>query len=651
MSLLTLSPSRTMPRSLTTRAASALAATLTVLATFAASGCEKLDTPPVRAAGDSLAAVPDWAADAVWYQIFPERFRNGDPSNDPTRATLETPVVPDSSWRITPWTGDWYARDAWEQTLGPNFYENGVFHRRYGGDLQGVIDKLDYLDSLGVNALYFNPVFYGRSLHKYDGNSFHHIDPNFGPDPEGDLAKMATETSDPATWVWTRADSLFLTLVKDAKARGMHVVVDGVFNHSGRDFFAFDDLRKNQEKSPYKDWYMVETWDDPATPDTSEFAYKGWWGVDTLPEFANNADSTDLAAGPRQYVFDATRRWMDPNGDGDPGDGIDGWRLDVAEEVPVGFWTAWNHLVREINPEAYTSTEIWENAAHYLDAGDFSATMNYWGFAYPAKGYLIDRAMPVAAFRDSLDRRRSVYPEALQYGMQNLMAGHDTDRLASMIVNARRRPSYANAARFDYDEYRTNVPRYDDGYLVRRPNAQEWATYRLVTLFQMTYVGAPMFFYGDEVGMWGADDPDDRKPMLWSDLGRYADEATDPRGLRRTPDAQVPDTSVLGFFRRAIALRTGNSVLRRGAYAPLLADSSSGVFAFERTLDGARAVVVLNPTDGAHSVRIPVRGLGARTFAVRLSSTPGAPARVQQDAEALRVEVAPRTGLVLMPAN
>ncbi len=617
-----------------------------------ASACETPGTgasTPARTAADSLATVPDWAADAVWYQIFPERFRNGDPSNDPTRETLETPVVPDSSWRLTPWTGDWYARDAWEQNLGPDFYENGVFHRRYGGDLQGTIDKLGYLDSLGVNALYFNPVFYGRSLHKYDGNSFHHIDPNFGPNPEGDLALIAKETADPDTWVWTSADSLFLTLIREAKARGMHIVIDGVFNHSGRDFFAFDDLRRNQEKSPYKDWYMVEQFDNPAT-DTSEFKYKGWWGVDTLPEFANNADTTDLHAGPRQYVFDATRRWMDPNGDGDPSDGIDGWRLDVAEEVPVGFWKAWNRLVREINPEAYTSTEIWENAAHYLNEGGFSATMNYWAFAYPAKGYLIDRAMPVNAFRDSLDRRRSVYRGALEYGMQNLMAGHDTDRLASMIVNARRRPEYRNAARFDYDEYQTNAARYDDGYRIGKPNAQQWDTFRLVTLFQMTYIGAPMFFYGDEVGIWGGDDPDDRKPMIWGDLGAYAPEALDPRGTRRTPDAVAVDTSMLGFFRRAIALRNETTALRRGAFAPLLADSSSGVFAFERTHEGARVVVVLNPSDAAHSVRVPVPGgPGNAPYGVRLSSSPGAPGRVQQDAAALLVEIAPRTGLVLMP--
>ena len=225
---------------------------------------------------------PEWAADAVWYQIFPERFRNGDPKNDPPRSSLETPIQAGKDWRISNWTAEWYSRDDWEKALGPDFYRNGVFERRYGGDLQGVLDKLDYLSGLGVNALYFNPLFYARSLHKYDGNSYHHIDPYFGPDPAGDLALIARETSDPATWQWTAADRLFLKVVKEAHARGMKVILDGVFNHTGRDFFAFKNLYEKQQDSPYKGWYVVNSFDDPETL-RNEFDYAGWWGHKSLP--------------------------------------------------------------------------------------------------------------------------------------------------------------------------------------------------------------------------------------------------------------------------------------------------------------------------------------------------------------------------------
>jgi cyclomaltodextrinase / maltogenic alpha-amylase / neopullulanase len=271
---------------------------------YATNGAEPID---VHAAGEPIdgplflsETVPDWAADAVFYQLFPERFRNGDPSNDPTRASLEFPIerVPEN-WAVTPWTSDWYARADWETARGDDFYDNGVFDRRYGGDLQGVIDQLDYLADLGINAIYFNPVFYARSLHKYDGNSFHHVDPYFGPDPEGDLALMATETSDPETWHWTAADRLFLDLIREAHARGIRVVIDGVFNHTGRDFFAFEDLRKNQAASPYADWYIVERWDDPAT-DEDEFALQGLVGRPHPPRVRRHPGRHDLHPGPKR---------------------------------------------------------------------------------------------------------------------------------------------------------------------------------------------------------------------------------------------------------------------------------------------------------------------------------------------------------------
>ena len=354
-------------------------------------------------------SVPAWAADAIFYQIFPERFRNGDPTNDPTRASLEFPDIMPESWAVTPWTSDWYARAEWERELGDNFYEDGVFHRRYGGDLQGVIDKLDYLEDLGINAIYFNPVFYARSLHKYDGNSFHHVDPYFGPDPAGDFALIATETADPQTWQWTAADKLFLELLpRSPRPRNPHRDRRRVQSHRPR----FLRVRRHSPEPAaiaLRRLVHRQPFDDPATPQ-NEFRYKGWWGVDTLPEFANNADGTDLHPGPREYIFAVRSGGWIPTAMAIRSDGIDGWRLDVANEVPAPFWHDWNAYVRELNPEAYTVAEIWDDPQEFLDRGGFSATMNYHGFAFPVKGYLIDGQLKPTDFGRLMDTAEGLPP-------------------------------------------------------------------------------------------------------------------------------------------------------------------------------------------------------------------------------------------------
>ena len=387
----------------------------------------------------------DWPADIVWYQVFPERFRNGNPANDPTYKSLHQPAYPSEAWRPSSWTNDWYHREAWEKELGDDFYRHGVFDRRYGGDLRGVIEKLDYLADLGVNGIYFNPLFHARSLHKYDGSSFHHIDPYFGPDPEGDLGLIEGETADPSTWTWSAADRLFLELLSEAHRRGIRVIIDGVFNHTGRDFFAFTDLRKNQEKSGYRDWYSVKRFDDPRTR-RNEFAYEAWHGSKDLPVFARNPRGSDLRAGPKEYIFAVTRRWMDPNEDGDPSDGVDGWRLDVADEMPRKFWRDWNRHARAINPRVYTVAETWGNPGILIRLGRFTAGMNYYGFAVPVKGFFIDGKLSASGFAEKLNAARDKLPAKSVHFVQNLIDSHDTDRVASMIVNGETTRTISSAA-------------------------------------------------------------------------------------------------------------------------------------------------------------------------------------------------------------
>jgi len=546
-------------------------------------------------------SVPSWAKDAIWYQIFPERFRNGDTMNDPTPADLE--MGSEREWRISPWMSDWYKLQPWEERFSKRFYTN-VFERRYGGDLQGVIDKLDYLSDLGITAIYFNPVFEAISLHKYDASSYHHIDHTFGPNPRSDLELVKSETDDPATWKWTAADSLFLKLIREAHRRGMKVIIDGVFNHSGTRFWAFRDVVKNQQRSRYASWYDVRRWDDPTTPQ-NEFTYKGWWDVKELPEFWEG--DSGFVKPVWNYFFNITKRWMDPNGDGDPSDGIDGWRLDVANEVSHVFWKAWRRHVKLINPQAYIVGEIWDDAATWLKGDEFDAVMNY-PFARAVVRFFIDtdaRRLKPTEFDRELASIRNDSPGEISYVLQNLIDSHDTDRLASMIMNPNRK--------FDDQNGLRNNPAYN----VSKPTEDARQIQKLILLFQMTYVGAPMIYYGDEAGMWGADDPDDRKPMVWGDL-IYEHERTHPvAGRMRTDDEVTFDRGLFSIYKKLVSLRNENVALRRGEFSTVLADDEQNVYAFRRSAGKNELIVVLNR--GSKPAKVALKIEGTQSFREEIS--------------------------------
>ncbi len=560
--------------------------TLTILAVpFLLIALQCTDRPNI-----AKVTVPDWAKDAVWYQIFPERFRNGDPSNDPTSADAR--ILDGRAWSVSSWTSDWYELQPWEKTHDPDFFRN-VFTRYYGGDLQGVIDELDHLSGLGVNAIYFNPVFEAVSLHKYDASSYHHIDDNFGPDPAGDKALVASETNDPSTWHWTAADKLFLKLIEEAHARGIRVIIDGVFNHSGTDFWAFRDVQKNQQASPYADWYDITSWDDPATTE-NEFDYRGWWDHKTLPEFAE--DDSGFVPAVWQHFFDITKRWMDPNGDGDPSDGIDGWRLDVANMVSPVFWKEWRTEVKTLNPDAYIVGEIWDDASHWLSGDQFDAVMNY-RFARAAVRFFIDtddRSLGAEELDEELEDIRNDYPTETNYILQNLIDSHDTDRLASMIRNPNR----------PYDD--RNGLRSNPAYDTRKPDADQRRTQKLIALFQMTYVGAPMIYYGTEAGMWGADDPDDRKPMVWPDLVYEQESTAWSQETYDKPDEVRFDDEMCAWYTDLIHIRRGLPALNRGTYRTLAAEGN--VFAFERTYEGDTVIVAVNRGIQEEQLSLPFFG-------------------------------------------
>jgi glycosidase len=319
----------------------------------------------------------------------------------------------------------------------------------------------------------------------------------------------------------------------------------------------------------------VNSFDNPATK-RNEFSYKGWWGHSTLPVFAPSADGKDMFAGPKNYIMEATKRWMLPDGK-DPSSGIDGWRLDVADERPAKFWADWNAFVHKCNPNAYTTAEIWKDAAQLVKAGGFSASMNYNAFAIPVKGFLVDDNIGPSKFVSLTNERRDNFPAPVAYVMQNLMDSHDTDRLASMIVNGEGTQYENGQISFNTD----NDARSSASYRIRKPNDRERAIQRLVVLFQMTYVGAPMIYYGDEAGMWGGHDPDDRMPMVWADL-KYDPQAIDPRGDEREPDDVNFDQQIFDYYKSAVALRRGHDALSHGDYSVVFTDNDHDTLAFVR---------------------------------------------------------------------
>jgi glycosidase len=535
---------------------------------------------------------PEWSKDAIWYQIFPERFRNGDISNDPTIETLNGtwPFDPVEEWQISPWGSDWYKMQKWELKTGKDFYYVAQ-RRRYGGDIQGIIDKLDYLEDLGVNALYLNPVFESPSLHKYGATLLHHIDNNFGPNPELDLSIWNNENpASPEEWKWTSADKLFLELIKECHSRGMKIIIDGVFNHVGLNFWALNDVRKNGISSPYANWFTVKKWDDPSTKE-NEFECEGWSGFMGLPEFKKTND--DYPKDLKSYFHAVVQRWMDPNNDGNPEDGIDGWRLDVAAEVPIKFWKEFRQWVKDINPEAYITGEIWwedyknnklKNAAKWIKGGDvFDGVMNY-RFADSCYQYFIQPVNPLnaAEFSKEITKIHNDYGYDVSLGLQNLLNSHDTQRLASMVQNPRHR--------LDHGANLKSNKNYSVAPLAKEKHSQ----LDQILAFQFLSPGAPYVYYGDEVGMWGADDPDCRKPMIWDDI-IYDPEYELPFAPKRNNGFKVSqDKNRFNFIKKLCSIRKNNPSLRRGNFKILVTDNDNQIFAFTRKYKENECLAVFN---------------------------------------------------------
>lgn len=406
--------------------------------------------------------VPAWARDIVYYSIFPERFRDGDKRNDPQpgRARYQDQDVErHARWNEQPFKppspgagGD--GSDA--------VYNNDFF----GGDLQGVIDKLDYIRQLGANAIYLTPIFKAASNHKYDTADYHQVDPAFG----------------------TNAD--FERLSAEAAKRGLRVILDTSLNHVGSDspYFnrfgnypkggAFDGGRLNLA-SPYAGWFKL----DPSQP-LPEEQYQGWTGIKDLPEIDKRSVSF------RRFAYAAPdsvmQRWLDR--------GAAGWRMDVAPWVPDDFWREWRAAIKAHKPDALTVAETWFDASKYFLGDAFDSSMNYI-----FRSTVLDYAAGGAAHRlyANIELMREAYPPQAFYALMNLLSSHDQPRALHHLG------------------YR------DDGDAAKLAGAKQ--RLRLALFFQMSFPGAPAIYYGDEVGLGGGDDPYNRAPYPWADEGGQPD--------------------------------------------------------------------------------------------------------------------------------
>ncbi|SNR16418.1 alpha-amylase family glycosyl hydrolase [Tenacibaculum jejuense] len=574
-----------------------------------------------HSASTLLDAPPKWTKEVVWYEIAVERFHNGDTTNDPTSEDIKGsyPGFVPKGWKITPWTQDWYKDDAYfkDYKNHKDFYGNTltkfvdkVQMRRYGGDLQGVLDKINYLDSLGVSAIYFRPLNDAPSLHKYDARNWRHIDRNFGPNPQKDIETIEKEIpDDPTTWQFTEADKLFLKVIDEFHKRNIKVILDYSWNHTGETFWAWQDVLKNQEKSKHKDWYWIDQFDNPKTPE-NEFKYHGWSGVHELPEIketqkqdlsvkVNAFEGNVYSEAVKKHIFNITKRWLDPNGDGDPSDGVDGYRLDVAGEMPLNFWKDFRKQVRNINPDAYLLGEIWWeqwpdkllNPEPFVKDTIFDAVMNYrWYRASRQFFSETPKNITSQKFIDSLQTFTHGIRKANNYAMMNYTGGFDTPRLLTSLFN--NTPYKFGCKVHENPEYK-----------IHKPDNATLETLKLLITHQHTYFGAPHIYAGDEMGMWGADDPSCRKPLIWPEY-TFEDETTHPLQQKRPVDKVKFNHKLFNFYQKIIKVRKENPVLVHGEIEYITQENPE-VLLYKRYSKDEEIFVIFNIGNTSTSIQLP----------------------------------------------
>lgn len=517
-------------------------------------------------------STPDWAKGAVMYQIFTDRFYNGDKSNDVE--TNEYYYIGDYSQRVTNWN---------------KYPANMGVREFYGGDLQGVMDKLDYLQDLGVEVVYFNPLFVSPSNHKYDIQDYDYIDPHYGKivDDGGEVLPNGVTDNSQATKYKKRttglknleaSNELFIKLVEELHRRGMKVILDGVFNHCGS-FNKWMDRERIYEgeedyepgayvsaDSPYRSYFRFFKEGPENWPYNGN--YDGWWGHDTLPKL-NYEDSVKL----ENYILYIGRKWVSPPYN------VDGWRLDVAADLGRSneynheFWQKFRRAVKDANPNALILAEHYGDPSDWLKGDEWDTVMNYDAFMEP-----------VTWFLTGMEKHSDEAREELLGNIDNFigsMAHHMSNMLTPSLQVAMNELSNHDHSRF---LTRTN-------HMVGRVEhlgpeaANEYvnkAVMREAVVMQMTWVGAPTVYYGDEAGVCGFTDPDNRRTYPWGH----------------------EDQELIAFHKEAIRIHKEHPALKTGSLKIL--GGEENILSYARFKGHDRIIVVINNRSERAEVKVPV---------------------------------------------
>ena len=515
---------------------------------------------------------PDWAKGAVMYQIYTDRFCNGDPDNDVQ--TGEYFYIGEQVHHVDDWYRDPQPMDVREF---------------YGGDIQGIIDKLDYLHGLGVEVVYCNPLFVSPSNHKYDTQDYDYIDPHVGKIKvdEGRLLAPGENNNIHAGRYRTRttrkenleaSNRLFIKLVEELHKRGMRIIIDGVFNHCGS-FNKWLDRELIYEsadgyevgafvspKSPYRNYFLFHRTGENEWPGNG--SYDGWWGHDTLPKL-NYEDSKEL----EEYVLGIAKKWVSPPYN------VDGWRLDVAADLGRSneynheFWKKFRKAVKEANPHALILAEHYGDPSDWLQGDEWDSVMNYDAFMEPVTWFLTGMEKHSDEYRGDLLGNADNFVNAMKHHMANMMtpslqtamnqlSNHDHSRFLTRTNHKAGRVAQLGTEAAEKDVNK--------------------AILREAVIMQMTWIGAPTIYYGDEAGLCGFTDPDNRRTFPWGN----------------------EDKELQAFHKEVIRIHKEEKPLKKGSIKLLASDEN--LLAYGRFEADEQVVVVVNNSDELRTVTVPV---------------------------------------------